>query len=94
MTDKAAVLGIIEANPGATEGDVYKELIRRSRAARWFGADSILAVLLGPSCCEFIDQLDTLEEEGALTSHWGVSSIRCGWVCPRHYYAIYKKDHA
>jgi hypothetical protein len=71
MTTKEEVLEIVGANPGATGADVHRELVRRSRVARWFGEHSFWTAILSPGIGSMYVALWRLEEEGKLTARWG-----------------------
>lgn len=81
------VLDIIRANPGATGNVVYGELLKRSRVARWFGEDSFIAALFGPSFGRIFVALWGLEKNGYLRSEWGTAP-RPGSARPRHYWTV------
>jgi hypothetical protein len=79
----AIALEFIRAHPGASGLEITDELMRRSRAARWFGAESILAAMFGPGTGTAYAILDNLENAGR------VYSVRGNAIAerPRHYYA-------
>jgi hypothetical protein len=82
----AIALEYIRAHPGASRREIADELMRRSRAARWFGAESILTVLFGPSPRTADAILAALERQGRITSGRGLATRECGGHRPRHYY--------
>lgn len=67
---RSDILEIIEENPRVTGAGIHRELQRRSCAARWFGEDSVLVDIFGPSIGRTYSLLWELEREGCLRSEW------------------------
>jgi DNA-binding PadR family transcriptional regulator len=82
----AIALEFIRANPGASGREIADELMRRSRAARWFGAESILTALFGPGPGTTYAILADLESAGRITSGRGLATQERGGHRPRHYF--------
>lgn len=79
-------LEFIRRNPGATGAQIWMELQRNSRSARWFGPDSFWTALLGPSSGTTYVILAQLETDGIIRSHWGEPTLERRGRRPRHYY--------
>jgi DNA-binding PadR family transcriptional regulator len=71
MTARQEILEILRRRPGATGVDIHRSLTAKSRAGRWFGKDSVLAVIFGPSIGGMHVALMRLETEGVVRSEWG-----------------------
>lgn len=81
------VLNIVRANPGATIGDVQRELSRRSKRARWFGEDSLIVALFGVGFGGVSIAMWRLEREGKLTASWGTTPPGSKYR-QRHYFTV------
>jgi hypothetical protein len=68
------IYDIIRYNPGATGATIDIKLRERSRAARWFGVHSVIAILLSPLACVY-PHLAQLEHEGRIRSEWGLPTV-------------------
>lgn len=65
------VLRIVTEHPGSTGYNIWQLLHARSRAARWFGQDSGLAILFGgPSIGGLYISLCRLEELSKIKGEW------------------------
>jgi DNA-binding PadR family transcriptional regulator len=84
---EADVLAVIRANPGLSGFQIMQALVANSRAARWFGKDSVWAVVFGPSTGGLYPILMRLERTGQVTSIWGVATPERGGHRPRLYFA-------
>ena len=84
---KIEILNIIRTEEGLTGYQIHERLCAISRAARWFGKDSFLVTIFGPSTVGMYFRLLSLEAEGKIRSHWGEAKERGGHR-PRHYYPI------
>src|SRR5258707_15633109 len=82
----AIAMDFIRAHPGASSDEVWTELQRRSRAARWFGAGSIWTQMFGPSPGAARSILAALERQGRITSGRGLATRERGGHRPRHYF--------
>jgi hypothetical protein len=74
IVTRTKILNIIAAYPRVSGHDIYAELVRRSWAGRWFGENSFLAKLLGPSVGGMYIILAKMEKDGVLTSEWGAAT--------------------
>jgi hypothetical protein len=87
MAKETDILDIIKANPGATSSFIHYELVRRTRAAKWFGNDSFLAILFGPSLGWMYVKLHSLEMRSKITSELESHPIGCEHR-PRRYWPV------
>lgn len=67
---RETVLAIIKKNPGCTGLDIHREITKQSRAAAWFGPDSIFTVLFGPSFGSIYVRLAELEKSRQIRGEW------------------------
>lgn len=79
---------ILAESPGLSGADLHEELTKRSRAAAWFGEDSVWTVVFGPTLGGMYATLDRMERQGLVTSTWGVATPERGGNRPRHHYLI------
>jgi hypothetical protein len=83
---QATVLAVVKEFPGSTGTQIMDVLRARSRAARYFGEDSIWSTIFGPSFGGMYIALAELERRGEVSSHWGAATEQRGWRRPRHYW--------
>jgi len=83
---RAIALEYIRANPGVTAFRIKGELYNHSRAVKWFGNDSFLANLFGPSSGTTYALLMKLETSGIVRSEWGFATAARGWRRSRRYW--------
>jgi DNA-binding PadR family transcriptional regulator len=82
---KAIVIEFLGENPGSTGAQITRELERRSRAAKWFGIDSLLTSLFGPGVRTVYVILAELERDGVVASWWGRATSDRHGLRPRCY---------
>jgi DNA-binding transcriptional regulator PaaX len=64
------IFEIIKQNPGITGAGIYSKLNEQSRAAKWFGKDSLLTALFGISFGSIHVHLMRLENAGKIRGSW------------------------
>ena len=81
------VFAVVKANPGFTGLQIWQVLVAKSRSAKWFGRDSFMTALFGPSSSWVYVHLTRLVADGLVSSHWGKAAPERGNYRPLHYYA-------
>ncbi|SRR5260221_7294807 len=84
---RTIALKFIRANPEATGFMIWEELRDHSRVTKWFGQNSFLSALFGPTSTMTYDLLDKLETSGLIRSELGLATAD-GWHRPRCYWIV------